>query len=65
MKDLQVGNKVILENGDTGVVFSVMDNGYEFLMDSSGKYHHSYKDGSPAMFLPGVDVKSTEMANFV
>lgn len=61
MKELKVGDEIVLTNGDTGHVSCVLDGGYEYLMDRTGLYHHSYTDGSAVMFDPPVDVKKTEI----
>lgn len=42
---LEKGYRVVLQNGDVGVVHEVLSDGYEFLMDSTGKYHHTDLNG--------------------
>lgn len=52
---LKLGDIVYLNDGDRGVVNHVFDNhvfdnGYELLMDSSGKYHSVHLNGDCGMF---------------
>lgn len=60
MRELKVGDKIVLTNGDTGCVVCALADGYEYLMDRTGLYHHSYCDGSAVMGGPPVDVEKTE-----
>lgn len=47
---LKLGDTVYLNDGDQGVVNHVCDNGYELLMDSTGKYHSVHLNGDCGMF---------------
>lgn len=53
MKKLQIGDHIILNNGDKGVVNFANETGYEATMESSGKYHHLLPSGAYVGF--GVD----------
>ncbi|MEI7341249.1 hypothetical protein WCT87_07150 [Pectobacterium brasiliense] len=45
MIKLQVGDTIILNDGDKGIVNFANETGYEVTMESSGKYHHLLPDG--------------------
>lgn len=50
MRKLSVGETVYLNDGDSGEVVEVLNDGYELLMKSSGKYHCVFNDGSCGLF---------------